>query len=131
MSQGKTYTFQRQGLENTIISVIRDQGKSVNFFSKTYIHPGINPCFWCRMSFIAVMMQCSTNFTTLLPSKYCNFFHKIFSTIEAVQNDWWNIYTFSYIVPVFHLKFSFYRFTRMLSLDRICKNFNFVFMSFF
>ena len=34
MSQGKTYTFQRQGLENTIISVDRGQGKSGNFFQK-------------------------------------------------------------------------------------------------
>ena len=39
MSQGKRYTFQRQGLENTIISVIRGQGKSGNFFSKACIHP--------------------------------------------------------------------------------------------
>ena len=41
MSQGKTYTFQRQGLENTIISVVRGQGKSGNFFSKICIHPGL------------------------------------------------------------------------------------------
>ena len=39
MSQGKRYTFQRQGLENTIISVSRGQGKSGNFFSKACIHP--------------------------------------------------------------------------------------------
>ena len=38
MSQGKTYTFQRQGLENTIIWVSRGQGKSGNFFSKSCIH---------------------------------------------------------------------------------------------
>ena len=31
MSQGKTYTFRGQGLENTIISVTRGQGKSGNF----------------------------------------------------------------------------------------------------
>ena len=36
MSQGKRYTFQRQGLENTIISVIKGQGKSGNFFSKKW-----------------------------------------------------------------------------------------------
>ena len=34
MSQGKTYTFQRKGLENTIISVIRGQRKSGIFFQK-------------------------------------------------------------------------------------------------
>ena len=41
MSQGKTYTFQRQGLEDTIISVVRGQGKSGYFFSKTCIHPDV------------------------------------------------------------------------------------------
>ena len=39
MSHGKTYTFQRQDLENTVISVIRGQGKSGIFFPKTCIHP--------------------------------------------------------------------------------------------
>ena len=36
MSQGKTYTFQRQGLENTIISMIRGQGKSGIFLKNLH-----------------------------------------------------------------------------------------------
>ena len=52
MSQGKTYTFQRQGLENTIISVVRGQGKSGNFFSKTCIHPGLLNILFAGLSFI-------------------------------------------------------------------------------
>ena len=44
MSQGKIYAFQRQGLEDTIISVIRGQGKSGNFFLKLCIHPARDIC---------------------------------------------------------------------------------------
>ena len=52
---------------------------------------------------MAIVMQFSSNITTLLLIKHCNFFHGILITID--QNDQRNVYTFSYIMPLFHLEY--------------------------
>ena len=50
--QGKTYTFQRLGLENSIILVTKSQGKSGKISEKSCIHPGLGTLNFINKSLI-------------------------------------------------------------------------------